>query len=285
MTYFKVDVFFAGRVGKCVFLFFLVVVFVVVGGVALGVFPGCRMLVFWCDPDCSAVAGDGVDEDVDVFRPLDSLAFVVGVVWVVGPSIKFDWMLFPISSGATFLRFNLSLLMLYFKSRSCCRLVLSLKNAGGLVDGWICTSKAMDPTRTRRKTARTTKRNFCIGTPSQWYIKLCSPQLKWQPLLCWPCWNTAGLGCRDRLRIRGTPWSNVPFGSSYIAKSLSLELGDGFCEVGGLLSSWTRSESSSSCTGLLVESSSTSDDDEVDDWCWVWFLSFPDRNWTMSSVK
>ena len=45
------------------------------------------MFGFWSDPDCSAVLGDGVDTDVGVFRPLDSVAFVVGVV--PGPSTKF----------------------------------------------------------------------------------------------------------------------------------------------------------------------------------------------------
>lgn len=49
------------------------------------------MFVFWCDPDCSAVAGDGVGVDDGVLRPLDSLPFfVVGVVGAVGLSIKLD---------------------------------------------------------------------------------------------------------------------------------------------------------------------------------------------------
>lgn len=284
MTYFKEWVFFEGRVGLDDFLLCRVVVFLVGAGVTLEVF-GPSMFVFWRDPDCSAVAGDGVGVDIGVLRPLDSLAFfVVGVLVVRGLSTKFDWMFFPISSGATLSKFNESLLMLYLRSSSCCRLVLSLKNAGGLVDGLICTSKAMDAPSMMIKTPRTTKRYFCIGTANQWYKKPCSPHLIWQ-LLCWSCWETADLDCDPLLRISGTCWSNVLFGSSYIAKSESLELGDGFCEVEGLLSNWTSIESSSSCIVLLVESSITSEEDEVDECCSAGFLSFPDRNWTMSSVK
>ena len=53
---------------------------------------GPSMFVFWFDPDCSAVAGEGVVVDVlDVLRPLDSSGlFVVGVVLVEGLSTKLD---------------------------------------------------------------------------------------------------------------------------------------------------------------------------------------------------
>ena len=284
MTYFKEEVFSEGCAGLDDFLLCWVVVFLVGAGVAFGVF-GPSMFVLWCDPDCSAVAGDGVGVDVGVLRTLDSLRFfVVGVDAVIGSSTKFDWMFFAISSGATLFTFNESLLMLYLRSSSCCKLVLSLKNAGGLVDGWICTSKPMDVPSMMINTTRTTKRYFCIGTANQWYKTACSPHQQWE-LLCWRCWETAGLDCDALLRISGTSWSNVLFGSSYIAKSVSLELGDGFCEVGGLLSNWTSIESSSSCVGLLIESSITSEEDEVEECCSAGFLSFPDRNWTMSSVK
>lgn len=75
------------------------------------------------------------------------------------------------------------------------------------------------------------------------------------------------------------------FGSSYMAKSVSLELGDGFCEVRGLLSISTSIESSSPWVGLLNESSIASEEDDVEEYCSAGFLLFPDRNWTMSSVK
>ena len=91
MTYFK-EVFFEGRAGLDDFLLFRVVVFLVGAGVTFGLF-GPSMFVFWCDPDCSAVAGDGVGVDVGVgvLRPLDSLGFFVeGVVRVEGLSTKFD---------------------------------------------------------------------------------------------------------------------------------------------------------------------------------------------------
>ena len=90
MTYFKECVFFEGRVGLDDFLFCRVVVFLVGAGVSLGLF-GPIMFVFWFDPDCSAVAGDGVGVDIGVLRPLDSLGFlVVGVVVVEGLPMKFD---------------------------------------------------------------------------------------------------------------------------------------------------------------------------------------------------
>jgi len=37
--------------------------------------------------------------------------------------------------------------------------------------------------------------------------------------------------------------------------------------------------------GLLIESSIISEEDEVGECCPAEFLSFPDRNWTMSSAN
>ena len=59
--------------------------------------------------------------------------------------------------------------------------------------------------------------------------------------------------------------SNVLLGSSYMDKSLSLELGDGDCELGGLLLSCTSNESSSSSwTAALGESSNSSNNADGD---------------------
>ena len=118
---------------------------------------------------------------------------------------------------------RLSLLILYFKYNNCCKLVLSLKNAGGFVEAWIILSNVMDATRTNTKHTTTTIGYFLIGTPHQRYKKLC------RKLPDWPVCLTVVLDCEVLLRISGVDSciSNVPLGSLYMAKSQSLELGEG----------------------------------------------------------
>ena len=88
------------------------------------------MLVFGRRPGCSAVTG----ERVELLMPFVSVGFVFG--FVVGLSALFVCFIsLSIKSKAKLFTFRLSPLMLYLRFSSCCKLVLSLKNSGGLADG------------------------------------------------------------------------------------------------------------------------------------------------------
>lgn len=179
----------------------------------------CIPLDFGLPGGRAAVAGEGVV--VGLFNPFVSVALVFGVL---GLGIWLECTLsLPMISKPKSFTLRLSLLILYFKYNNCCKLVLSLKNAGGFVEAWIILSNVMDATRTITKHTTTTIGYFLIGTPNQWYKKLC------RKLPDWPVCLTVVLDCEVLLRISGVDSciSNVPLGSLYMAKSQSLELGEG----------------------------------------------------------
>lgn len=185
----------------------------------VGLDCSCIPLDFGLPGRCAAVAGEGIV--VGLFNPFVSVAVVFGVL---GLGIWLECTLsLPMISKPKSFTLRLSLLILYFKYNNCCKLVLSLKNAGGFVEAWIILSNVMDATRTNTKHTTTTIGYFLIGTPHQRYKKLC------RKLPDWPVCLTVVLDCEVLLRISGVDSciSNVPLGSLYMAKSQSLELGEG----------------------------------------------------------
>lgn len=171
--------------------------------------PGC------CGPP--PVAGEG--EVVGLFSPFVSVAFVFGGSVRLG--IWLECISMPIISEPKSFTLRLSLLILYFKYNNCCKLVLSLKNAGGFVEAWIILSNVMDATRTITKQTTTTIGYFLIGTPNQWYKSLC------RMLPDWPVCLTVVLDREVLRHISGVDSCISHVGSLYMAKSQSLELGEG----------------------------------------------------------